>query len=96
MGLVIIVLAAQFNGGWDGLPNPLGWVLVLFGVKALNGHVDTSALYLLGGLALACSVVEYRPAWTRDLEPSAVWLLDLPQVGFEAVLCARLAAAIQG
>ena len=34
MGLVIIALRAEF-GGYDALADPLGWLLVLLGVRTL-------------------------------------------------------------
>lgn len=94
MGLVVVVLTANF-GGWDGLPNPLGWLLVLLGVRAARDHLPSvTSLTVLGWIALAVSVITYPPAATKELDPAATWLLDLPQVAFEVVLCSALATVL--
>jgi hypothetical protein len=38
MGLVIVLVDAPF-GGYDGVPDPLGWALVLAGLLGPNGLV---------------------------------------------------------
>ncbi|HET7734917.1 MAG TPA: hypothetical protein VFK52_03000 [Nocardioidaceae bacterium] len=94
MGLLIIVLVADFNG-WDGLPNPLGWLLVIAGVRAASSHLGNSlALTVLAWTALATSVLTYPPAVDEELDQAATWLLGLPQLGFEVVLCSSLAAVL--
>ncbi|HSV39767.1 MAG TPA: hypothetical protein VLI04_13500 [Nocardioidaceae bacterium] len=95
MGLVIIVIEARFGEGWDGLPNPLGWLLVLAGVRAAHGHVpNTGSLGGLAGLALLISAVTYPPGVVDDLDPAAAWLLELPQLAFMVVLCFSLASVL--
>lgn len=94
MGLLIIVLVADFNG-WDGLPNPLGWLLVLAGVRAAAKHLENStSLTVLTWIALAASVLTYPPAVDEELDQAATWLLGLPQLAFEVVLCTSLVAAL--
>lgn len=94
MGLLIIVLVADFNG-WDGLPNPLGWLLVLAGVRAARAHLENStSLTILTWIALVASVLTYPPAVDENLDQAATWLLGLPQLAFEVVLCTSLAAAL--
>jgi len=94
MGLLVIIVTASF-GGWDGLPNPLGWVLVLLGVRAARSSLPSStALAVLGLMALLISAISYPPDVTADLDPSAAWLLDLPQVAFEVVLCSAVGSVL--
>jgi hypothetical protein len=95
MGLVIVVVAAKFGAGWDGLPNPLGWLLILAGVRDARDHLpSTMSLMILGGIALVLSALTYPPTVTDGLDPAATWLLDLPQVAFEVVLCTSLAPLV--
>ncbi|WP_346385801.1 hypothetical protein [Nocardioides sp.] len=94
MGLVIVVLTAKFNG-YDALPDPLGWLLVLAGVHALPEPLaQRGTLLTLAGLAGAVSVAVWIPSVTDalyDADPSLGWAANLPQIGFTAVLCHALA-----
>ncbi len=95
MGLVIVVLAANFGSGWDGLPNPIGWLLILSGVWDARGHLaSATSLLVLGSIAFLVSVLTYPPQVTDSLDPGATWLLDLPQLSFEVVLCSTVAAVL--
>lgn len=94
MGLVVIVLSARF-GGYDALPDPLGWLLVGLGVRALPITL-AHRRYLLGlaGLAGAVSAVVWFPSVTDalyDADASLAWAANLPQVLFSALLCHVLA-----
>ena len=95
MGLVIVVLVARFHG-YDALPDPVGWLLVLLGVRALPPaapHRDS--LLWLAGLAGAVSVVVWFPPVTDalyDADASLAWAANLPEVLFGALLCHALAA----
>lgn len=91
VGLVIVVLQARF-GGWDALPDPVGWAFVVAGLLALRGLVrGTDSLLWAAGLAAAVSVVTYPPAVQSRLSDSAGWILSLPQTGFCLLLCLALA-----
>jgi hypothetical protein len=91
MGLVIVVLAAKY-AGYDAFADPLGWLLVLWGVRRLADHATLLTL-ALGALLVACVV--WFPA-TQELldrsDPSLRWAINLPQVLFCAALCRHLAA----
>ena len=95
MGLVIVVLVARFHG-YDALPDPVGWLLVLLGVRALPPAVPhRDNLLRLAGLAGAVSVVVWFPAVTDalyDADASLAWAANLPEVLFGALLCHALAA----
>lgn len=90
MGLVIVVLVARF-GGYDALADPVGWLLVLWGVRRLP---DRAPLLALAVAALVVACVVWLPA-TQDLlersDPSLRWAINLPQVLFCVVLCRQLA-----
>jgi hypothetical protein len=90
MGLVIVVLVARFDG-YDALADPLGWLLVIWGVRRTP---DSSTLQALALAALLVAGVVWFPA-TQDLldrsDPSLRWAVNLPQVLFCVVLCRQLA-----
>jgi hypothetical protein len=97
MGLVIVALTARFHG-YDALPDPLGWLLVVSGIGALTREADPpyperGTLRTLAWLAGAVSVALWFPAVTDglyDADPSLGWAANLPQVAFTAVLCHAL------
>lgn len=97
MGLVIIALEAWIAGGYDALPDPLGWLLVLHGLGALPARLGhRPALRILGLLAFVMSVVLWFPSVRDGLErtdASLLWAADLPQLGFVALLCLALSRA---
>ncbi len=95
MGLVIVVLAARFHG-YDALPDPVGWLLVLLGVRALPAAVPhRDGLLGLAALAGVVSAAVWFPAVTDalyDADASLAWAANLPEVLFAALLCHALAA----
>ena len=95
MGLVIVVLVARFRG-YDALPDPARWLLVLLGVRALPPPMPhRDSLLRLAGLAGAVSVVVWFPVVTDalyDADASLAWAANLPEVLFGALLCHALAA----
>ena len=90
MGLVIVVLVARI-GAYDALPDPVGWLLVIWGVRRI---ADRSTLLALALGALLVAGVVWFPA-TQDLldrsDPSLRWAINLPQVLFCVLLCRQLA-----
>ncbi|MBB6627981.1 hypothetical protein H5V45_11700 [Nocardioides sp. KIGAM211] len=95
MGLVIVVLSARF-GGYDALADPVGWLLVYLGVRALPADLDRrSTLLGLAALAGVVASVVWFPVVTADLydaDASLGWAANLPQLAFSALLCHVLAA----
>lgn len=96
MGFIFIALFALFNG-YDAYADPVGWVLVLLGLRRLPAATPLrfAALYA-GVVALAVSV----PLWFKapraalaDLDPSLAWAADLPAFACAALLCHGLAQA---
>lgn len=96
MGIVVLLLG-PVTITWDPLPNPLGWVLVLVGVRALPAAFPLRTPMLwLGLLAALVSVPLWVPDVLRaidDADDSLGWAANLPQFGFYLLLCLALAAA---
>lgn len=94
MGLIIIGVRATF-GGYDALPDPLGWVLVMYGVRGLPEDLQhRSTLTTLSLLAGAVSIPLWLPEVSERLyetNPSLGWAANLPQLGFAGLLCFTLA-----
>ena len=91
MGLVIVVLSARF-GGYDALPDPVGWGLVLAGVWPLRARLPQGDyLVALAGLALLLSVPLVLPAVEERLSASGQWGVSVPQTVFCLLLSHSLA-----
>ncbi len=97
MGMVVIAIIAPVGGGFDLLANPLGWVLVLLGVRALPADLPWRSA-LLGVAALAGLVS--LPLWVPDVvealddaDEALAWAVNLPQFGCYALLSFVLAGA---
>jgi hypothetical protein len=95
MGLVIIALSAR-AGGYDLLPDPVGWLFVLQGLGQLPTDLPhRPELRTLGFVALVMSAVLWFPDLANGLEnadESLLWAANLPQLAFVALLCRALAA----
>jgi hypothetical protein len=86
MGLVIVLVDASF-GGYDGVPDPLGWLLVIWGVRRLRPVVaEARVLLVLAAVSLVVSVVTYPPQVVERLDESGGWALSLPQLAFSFAL----------
>ena len=108
MGLVVVFLPAYFpahpHPAWrfyDALPDPIGWVLVLVGVRALAPHVDVDVTKWLCWTALATSIPLWFPQVNHLLVPkyndsidvSFQWFLSLPQMAFSLALARAIGQA---
>ena len=88
MGLIVVVVDTL--GGYDLLPDVLGWALVLWGLAGLPGP-DRDGLRYAAVAAAATSVVLYPPSVHEplaDADPSLQWAASLPDLVF-ALLLAR-------
>jgi hypothetical protein len=89
MGLLVVALTARLHG-YDALPDPVGWVLVLLGLHRLE---LSRVLAGLATVALVVSVVLWWPP-AQDgllaLHPSLWWVATLPQLATCALLCRAL------
>ncbi|WP_395660021.1 hypothetical protein [Nocardioides sp.] len=93
MGLVIVALGAKVNG-YDLLADPLGWLLVLYGVRRLPRLPWGSTVPFLCVVALAVSVLLWFPAVPSalaDADPSLEWAASLPEIAAVGALCFGLA-----
>ena len=98
MGLVLVVLDASVGSpGFDVFPNPVGWLLVVIGLRGLPGRIDHRPVLL--GLAVVAGVVS-AVLWVpgvadglQGLDASLRWVLDLPPPVFVLVLALALGAA---
>ncbi|MGN6781953.1 MAG: hypothetical protein ACTHJH_10660 [Marmoricola sp.] len=116
MGLVIVLLPAYFpahpHPAWalyDALPDPLGWTLVVLGVRALDRApqrsraLDLDVSRWLSLVALAVSVPLWFPQvnhllvprWNPGLDFSGQWAASLPQSLFGLFLAQQIARAGQ-
>lgn len=95
-GLVVAGVVARV-GDLDLLADPVGWALVLIGVRRLAGAVELPLrpwLLGVGALALLCSGPLWWPTTSRALhhaDPSILWAVGLPEIVFQVLLCAALA-----
>jgi len=94
MGLVLTLVDAVI-GGYDAVPDVLGWALVVAGLVELRDRINVSTLIPLALVAGLVSLVGLRPSLTEDLPESAGWLLSLPQVLFSYLLCTEVAVLVQ-
>ena len=96
LGLVVVALRAELVTGYDVLADPVGWLLVILGVRGLPAEVPRrGAVTTLAWLAAAVSVPLWLPGFSDAayaIHPSLGWALNLPQLGVAALLCHSLAA----
>lgn len=91
MGLVVVLVDASF-GAYDGVPDPLGWLLVVWGLSRLRPVIAQSrGLLALAALCLVVSMVIYPPQVADRLDESGGWALSLPQLAFSFALATGLA-----
>jgi hypothetical protein len=70
MGLIVVFVPANFEIAhhvYDGLPDPLGWLLILSGMNALRSYLDVEVAYWLAWVALLVSVPLWFPQLTEHL-----------------------------
>jgi hypothetical protein len=98
MGLVIVFGTALFPAHphpewkqYDGLADPVGWILVLAGLWALAHEAERfEVVRWPAGLAAVISIPAWFPQLTHRMDDSGLWALSLPQIAF----CLLLARAI--
>ncbi len=98
LGFVFLVLVTTVQG-YDLYADPVGWVLVLVGVRLLPRAFRHRWLLLyVAGIALVVSVPLWVPAVDDALasaDESIAWALNLPRFGFAALLAFTLARSAQ-
>lgn len=92
MGLILIALDSQSR--FDLFPDPLGWLLVLWGVAKLP-LPERNALLTTAGIATATAAALYVPVIEEavgDAGLAMIWAVQLPDLAFVIVLCRALIA----
>ncbi len=92
MGLVVVLLTASVNG-YDALPDPIGWVLVLVGLGPLPVP-QRGALQALATVSLVVSVAVWVPSAREALnvtDDSLAWAASIPEILTLVVLSHALA-----
>ena len=90
IGLVIVFLSARF-GGYDALPDPVGWGLVVAGLLPLRTRIPLGGWAVTSaGFAGLVAVPLLLPSLETRLAPSGQWAASLPQTLFCVVLCTSL------
>lgn len=87
LGLVVVALVVDARG-WDLLPDPLGWGLVLLGTRSLPVR-RRGTLLATAGLALAASAALWPAGVAErvaDTDASLSWALSLPQLAYLVLL----------
>ena len=96
LGLVIVALVVDGNG-WDLLPVPMGWALVLLGTLALPREIHRrDAMVAAAGLALVASAAVWPPGVAERVagtDESLSWALSLPQLAYLFLLADGLRRA---
>lgn len=93
MGLLIVVLDA-WMGGFDAVPDVLGWILVVVGLRDLRSVLTGSGVLLtLAVISAAVAVALLSPGLADAFPESTGWLLSVPQLAFSIMLCASMALA---
>lgn len=90
---VVVVLLDLVAQGWDLLPDPLGWLLVLVGLSRLRERLGTTPL-VATAVALPVSVATFVPGLVRTDEPALAWGLSLPQVLTLVVIALAVGEAV--
>jgi len=96
MGLVLVFLDVQ-PSGWDWIPDPLGWVLVLLGLSGLKELLPNhTGVTVTAWLCLAVDVIIWPPGSVAKVDESIGWLFSVPTIAFCFLLCDSLADLVEG
>ena len=99
MGMVFIAGYAPFPAHphphwkvYDGLADPVGWVLVVLGVHALSRTMTgLDGVRWAAWIAGVVSVPLWVPQLTHRLSDSGAWALSMPQTAFCLLLAKEIA-----
>ena len=94
VGELLILVDASVNG-FDAIPDVLGWALIVMGLLQLRDRLTTSTLLPLASISGLVSLADLVPGLLGGLPPSLGWLLSLPQVAFDLVLCSLVAPLVK-
>lgn len=95
MGLLIVMVTARLWGGFDYLADPVGWLLVLLGVRRLPTDLPQRTLLLvIAAVAGLVSIVLWVPDVVEavtEADPALFWGVSLAQLVFCVLLPWQLA-----
>lgn len=94
IGVLLLALEAPTAGGWDLLPDPLGWVVIGVGASRLAPTPLLRPLLALIALAGVVDAALWVPAVLEAVaagEEALRWTANLPQLGAILLLCQDLA-----
>jgi len=87
MGLVIVIVDARFED-FDAVPDVLGWVVALVGLRDLRERLDgVGWLLFAAAMSTAVAGAELWPGAMDSLDKSTGWFLSLPQLLFSVLMC---------
>lgn len=90
LAFLIIVLRPEF-GGYDGLPDAIGWLLLAIAAGQLPEDAPRRGLMVgCALLAVVPAAVMFRTSVNeavRDLDPALAWAIGLPGVAFSILFC---------
>lgn len=104
MGVVFLAAPASFRIGgyiWDGLPDPIGWILILTGLRGLRPHLEIESITWVAWIAFAVSIPQWIPPVFEHLVPtsdsvaeySIKWAFFLPEAAFGVMLARAIGQA---
>jgi hypothetical protein len=93
MGLVLTVVDPVI-AGFDAVPDLLGWVLVVMGLREIRHKAPVASMLVVAALAGLVSVVLVKPGLVAGLPESSGWWLSLPQIAFSFLLCGAVSSVL--
>jgi hypothetical protein len=96
MGLVLVFLDVQ-PSGWDWIPDPLGWVLVLLGLSGLKELLPNhTGIAVTAWLCLVVDILVWPPGSVAKVDDSIGWLFGVPTIAFCFLVCDALTDLTEG
>jgi hypothetical protein len=96
MGLALVFLDIE-PSGWDWVPDPLGWILVLLGLSGLKEHLPNhTGINVTAWLCLAVDVIIWPPGSVAKVDESIGWLFGIPTIAFCFLICDALTDVLDG
>ena len=96
MGLVLVFVDID-PSGWDWIPDPLGWVLVLLGLSGLKELLPNhTGVTVTAWLCLAVDVIIWPPGSVAKIDESIGWLFGVPTLAFCFLICDSLTDLVEG
>ncbi|GAB3990876.1 hypothetical protein [Nocardioides marmoraquaticus] len=97
LGYLLVLLDLPV-AGWDVLPDPVGWALVVAALVAVPRWRTAVGVPAVAApaLALVVALVLYVPGLVAIGDPALAWAVSLPQVAAAALLAFAMSEATPG